>query len=63
MIERLIPQAANRLREGGYLMMEISPMIADAVQDMVRGDGRLGEPEVVKDAARLARIVMAQRTA
>ena len=29
-IERLVPQAAARLRPGGWLLLEISPMIESA---------------------------------
>ncbi|MCL2004591.1 MAG: peptide chain release factor N(5)-glutamine methyltransferase [Planctomycetaceae bacterium] len=35
-IERLIPQSAERLQVGGHLLMEISPMIADAVAKMLQ---------------------------
>ena len=39
-IERLVPQAAERLRPGGHLLMEISPMIHDAVRKLLESDGR-----------------------
>ena len=40
MIGRLIPQAAERLRPGGWLMMEISPMTESAVRELLTQNGR-----------------------
>ncbi|MDR3233584.1 MAG: hypothetical protein LBT46_07990 [Planctomycetaceae bacterium] len=31
-IERLIHQSANRLKDGGHILLEVSPMIAGAVK-------------------------------
>ena len=59
-IERLMAEAVGRLRPGGWLLIEISPMI-DAV---VRGlfDASLWElGPTIKDLARLPRVVQAQR--
>jgi len=61
-IARLIPQAAERLRAGGWLIMEISPMIAEEVCEIVNADGRFANPVVEKDLAGLPRVVSAQRT-
>jgi len=36
-IERLITQSATRLRPGGYLLMEVSPMIAVKVEKLLFG--------------------------
>jgi release factor glutamine methyltransferase len=36
-IEQLISQSAERLRPGGHLLMEVSPMIADAVAGLLHG--------------------------
>jgi len=36
-IERLIPQAATRLRSGGHLLMEVSPMIVESVAKLLHG--------------------------
>ena len=47
-IERLIPQAAERLRPGGHLLMEISPTIHDAVLCALR-------PTAVSSLARRSR--------
>lgn len=60
-IERLIPQAAERLRPGGHLLMEISPMINDAVCSLLKSDGRFELGPTIKDAARLPRVVQASK--
>ncbi len=61
-IERLIPQAAARLRPAGQLLFEISPMIETEVVDLLRAEQRLEAPAVAKDLAGLARVVSARRT-
>ena len=61
MIERLVPQAAERLLPGGSLLFEISPMIADAAEQMVAADGRLELGPIVKDLAGIARVIQATR--
>ena len=60
-IERLIPQAAERLRPGGHLLIEISPMIHDAVCSLLRSDGRFELGVTIKDIARLPRVVQARK--
>jgi len=60
-IARLIPQAAERLKPGGWLMMEISPMIEAAVTSLVNENGSFGEVTIRKDLSQLARVVIAQR--
>ncbi len=60
-IERLIPQAAERLHAQSQLLMEISPQIEPRVRDLISADGRLELLPTVKDLAGLPRIVMAQR--
>jgi release factor glutamine methyltransferase len=52
-IERLIQQSATRLRPGGHLLMEVSPMIAEAVVNLLRDwhnvqvlPGAVGSPRV-----------------
>jgi release factor glutamine methyltransferase len=60
-IERLIPQAAERLRPGGHLLVEISPMIHDAVCSLLTKDGRFEIGPTIKDMARLPRVVQAKR--
>lgn len=60
-IERLIDQAADRLNPGGWLLVELSPMIAPAVETLLadRPEWRL-EP-TVKDSAGHARVLQVER--
>jgi len=60
-IARLIPQAAERLRPGGYLLVEISPMIHEAVGKLLESEPRLEPQPTVKDLARHPRVVVARR--
>jgi len=60
-IQRLIPQAAERLAAGGYLLIEVSPMIHDAAQAMLQSDGRFDVAPTLKDFARLPRVLQARR--
>lgn len=60
-IQRLIPQAAERLRPGGYLMMEISPTIEQAVMRLAAAEGRFEALPTRKDLAGLARVVQLRR--
>jgi release factor glutamine methyltransferase len=59
-ISRLIPQAAERLLPGGWLIMEISPMIEGAVRALLMSDGRWESIQVKRDLAQLPRIVEAR---
>lgn len=58
---RLIPQACQRLRPGAWLLMEISPMIQEAVLALVSAETRLEQAATIKDLARHARVVQARR--
>lgn len=59
-IERLLTQSAQHLKPGGWLLFELSPMIADKVVAMV--DRSLwSEPAIIKDLAGLARVVAVSR--
>jgi release factor glutamine methyltransferase len=60
-IERLIPQAAERLRPGGCLLIEISPMIHDAVCTLFASDTRFELGPTIKDFARLPRVVQGKK--
>jgi release factor glutamine methyltransferase len=62
-IERLIPQAAQRLRPFGWLLMEISPTIVGQVESLVEAETRLERRATLKDLAGLPRVVQAQRRA
>ena len=59
-IERLVLQAAERLRPGGHLLIEISPMIHSAVQALLAAAPSLQPGPTVKDLARLPRVVQAE---
>lgn len=60
-IARLVGQAAERLKPGGWFLTEISPQIEGAVRELVAGDGRFELGPTVKDLAGLGRVVQAQR--
>ena len=60
-IESLVPQAAERLTEGGSLLMEIGPTIHGAVLEILGADSRLEIGPTVNDLARLPRVVQAKR--
>ena len=60
-IERLVPQAAERLSPGGHLLVEISPMVHDRVLALLASDGRYQPGATIKDTARLPRVVQAVR--
>jgi release factor glutamine methyltransferase len=60
-IQTLVSQAAERLNPGGYLLLEISPMIHDAVQALLTANTRFEPGPTVKDLARLPRVVQARR--
>ena len=56
-----MPQAAERLRPGGWLLIEISPMIVERVEQLRRRDAGLERRPTLKDLAGLPRVVQAQR--
>ncbi|MCE9526703.1 MAG: peptide chain release factor N(5)-glutamine methyltransferase [Planctomycetales bacterium] len=60
-IARLIPQAAARLKAGGYLLMEVSPLIAAGVSELVQKSNAFEPATILKDLAGLARVVQARR--
>jgi release factor glutamine methyltransferase len=60
-IERLVAQAAQRLRPGGWLLVEVSPMIEPAVRALIEAERRLELAATVKDLAGLPRVVQARR--
>jgi release factor glutamine methyltransferase len=61
-IERLVPQAADRLASGGSLLLEISPLLQQRVETLLEADGRWQLEKTVMDMAGLARVVHARRT-
>jgi release factor glutamine methyltransferase len=62
-IARLVPQAAEQLRDGGWLLMEIGPTVEQATHRLLAEDGHFDTAETVKDLAGLPRVIRAQRRA
>jgi len=60
-IEPLIAQSAERLKHGGVLLVEISPMIATAVENLIRASGTFELGPTIRDAAGHARVIQATR--
>ena len=60
-IAPLIEQAVSRLKPGGALFIEISPMLAAAVEQLVRGQALLELGPTIKDLAGHASVVQATR--
>ena len=60
-IERLLPQAAAHLSPGGQLLLEISPMIHEAVLTLLRSSEAFTPGATIKDLARLPRVVQARK--
>jgi len=57
-IARLIPQALEKLRPGGWLVLEISGTIADQVQSLLKGWDEL---KVIPDLQGIPRVVRARK--
>jgi release factor glutamine methyltransferase len=60
-IERLIPQAAERLKAGGTLILEVSPKTVTAVLDLLAADGRFEVATTSQDLTGHVRLVQARR--
>jgi release factor glutamine methyltransferase len=60
-IERLVPAAAERLTAGGWLLMEISPMIEQPVRKLLEDETTLELHPTIKDLAGLPRVVQARK--
>jgi release factor glutamine methyltransferase len=61
-IERLIPQAVERLRPGGWLLMEVGPGNAEQVGQLVDEAAGITRRETISDLAGLPRVVQGQRS-
>lgn len=59
-IAPLIEQAAERLRAGGMLLVEVSPMIAGRVEDLIRSQPVFELGPTIRDPAGHARVVQAK---
>ena len=60
-IEQLASQAAEKLVQNGWFICELSPMIADQVESQITSTNNWTNITIVKDLARLKRLVVAQR--
>lgn len=60
-IERLIPQAAERLNPRGYLLIEIGPTIDGQVRKLLEAHGGFDLLPTIKDLARQPRVVQANK--
>jgi release factor glutamine methyltransferase len=60
---RLIAEAGERLRPGGWLVMEIHSGLEKETHELLVKDGRYGKISTMKDLAQLPRTVVAQRAA
>ena len=60
-IDRILEEAPAFLRGGGRLLIELSPMIAEAVLARARSICALAQPTLLVDFANKARILSAVR--
>jgi release factor glutamine methyltransferase len=60
-IEPLIAQSAQRLNPGGTLLIEISPMIAAAAEELIRASSAFDPGPTLRDGAGHARVIQAVR--
>jgi len=60
-IERLLPQVAERLKPNGWLLIEVSPTNASRVEQLLATESRFVGHKTIDDLAGLPRIVQAQR--
>jgi len=60
-IERLIAQSTEQLCPGSVLLIEISPMIDVAIEQLVRDNGSFDLGPTIRDHAGHARVMQATR--
>lgn len=60
-IEQLVIQGASKLKPGGWLLCELSPMIADGALSLVTNTEGWSEASIIKDLAGLKRLVVARK--
>lgn len=60
-IERLVAEAAERLASGGWLLIEISPMIEASAVELLTAQATLEPAPTIKDLSGLPRIVQARK--
>ena len=59
-IERIIPDAADFIRPGGWLLVEMDPSQIPTALELIERTGRYRQAKAVKDYSRRLRIVAAQ---
>ena len=60
-IARLIPQAAEHLKPGGWLLMEVGPSNAALVEQMIADNENLSRQDTISDLAGHPRVVQAKK--
>jgi len=60
-IQRLLPQAAERLVSAGYLLLEISPRLHEEIRQLIASNPHFELGETREDLARLPRVVLARK--
>ncbi|MEO1525662.1 MAG: peptide chain release factor N(5)-glutamine methyltransferase [Planctomycetota bacterium] len=60
-IKRLLAESYNRLHVGGRLILELSPMIADACEDLAEQISEFGDSRFIKDIAGHRRVLSLAR--
>ncbi|MBX3434330.1 MAG: peptide chain release factor N(5)-glutamine methyltransferase [Pirellulales bacterium] len=60
-VERLLAAATARLAPGGWLLMEVSPAIAERIERLIDAAPGLARGDTIDDSNGLARIVQARR--
>lgn len=60
-VTRLIDESAQRLRPGGWLISEISPIISEQVLESAKQSPTLTDAEIVDDLAKLPRVLRVRR--
>jgi release factor glutamine methyltransferase len=60
-ISRLAAEAGQRLKPGGWLLCEISPMIHSKVERLLHAEGQFEQLSTVNDLAQLPRVTIARK--
>ena len=61
-LERLVEQSSSRLKPGGWLICEISPIIAESAMQFLSSADGFQEVTLINDLANQARVIAAKRT-
>jgi len=62
-LRRIVEEAADYLKPGGWLLLEFSPMVAKRVAQMAEGTGLYERVSIGKDLAKLDRYLVAKKIA